>query len=164
MNPIDALSRAGGYVAALLMVLAGGMLTFEVIARYFFVRPTIWAAELSQLCLVWGVLLGMAWVLAERRHIVVNAVTNLLPPRGRQVAAALSLVAVIVFSGWLVVYGWGIFWDSFTRGRLTGTMLNLPRWTSEAPVPLGFAMLMAQAGLELWRLRLGPPPGAQGHE
>lgn len=164
MNPIDAASRAGGYLAAALMVLAGAMLTFEVTARYFFVRPTIWAAELSQLCLVWGVLLGMAWVLAEGRHITVNAVTALLPPRGRQAAAALALVAVIVFSGWLVVHGWHIFWDSFSRGRLTGTMLNLPRWTSEAPVPLGFALLMAQAARELWRLRLGPPGAAKGHE
>ncbi|MEM7489880.1 MAG: TRAP transporter small permease [Pseudomonadota bacterium] len=164
MNPIDTISRAGGYLAAALMVLAGAMLTFEVIARYFFVRPTIWAAELSQLCLVWGVLLGMAWVLGTRRHIAVNAVTALLPPRGRQVAAALSLVVVVLFSGWLVLYGWGIFWDSFTRGRLTGTMLNLPRWISEAPVPLGFAMLGAQALLELWRLRDGPPPAAGSPE
>ena len=164
MTPIDAISRAGGALAAVLMVLAGAMLTFEVAARYFFVRPTIWAAELSQLCLVWGVLLGMAWVLGMRRHITVNAATSLLPPRGRQGAEALALLVVILFSGWLAVYGWQIFWDSFARGRLTGTMLNLPRWTSEAPVPLGFAMLMAQAGQDLGRLRHGPPKAAEGHE
>ena len=164
MNPIDTLSRAGAMLGAALLIVAGGVLTFEVIARYFFIRPTIWAAELSQLCLVWGVLLGMAWVLAQRRHITVNAVTGLLPPRGRQIAAALSLLVVILFSGWLAVYGWEIFWDSYVRGRLTGTMLNLPRWTSEAPIPLGFAMLGAQATLELWRLRHGPPPADGAHE
>jgi TRAP-type C4-dicarboxylate transport system permease small subunit len=164
MNPIDAVSRAGAMLAAVLMVLAGAMLTFEVIARYFFIRPTIWAAELSQLCLIWGVLLGMAWVLGERRHITVNAVTALLPDRARQTAAILSLVVVIALSGWLVVYGWDIFYDSFARGRLTGTMLNLPRWTSEAPVPLGFAMLAAQAALEIWRLRRGAPGDARGRE
>lgn len=42
------------WAAAILFVLAGCMLTYEVIARYFFIRPTIWAAELSQLCLIWG--------------------------------------------------------------------------------------------------------------
>ncbi len=135
------------------MAATGAMLTYEVTARYFFVKPTIWAAELSQLCLIWGCLLAMAWVLNLRRHITVNAVTNLLPSTAQRFCVAVSLVAIIVFSVIVTIWGWDIFHDSFTRGRTTGSLLNLPIWINELSVPVGFALLTAQAVVELIGLR-----------
>lgn len=131
------------------MALTGAMLTFEVIARYFFIKPTIWAAELSQLCLIWGCLLSMAWLLNARRHITVNAVTALLPLAAQKVCVAAALVCVILFSGIVTVWGWDIFYDSFTRGRTTGSLLNLPTWVAELSVPLGFGLLTLQAAADL---------------
>ena len=49
------------------------MLPYEVIARYFFIRPTIWAAELSQLCLIWGSMLALAHVLGRGLRPEVDA-------------------------------------------------------------------------------------------
>ena len=65
MTFITAVSRFACVVAALLLAATGVMLTYEVIARYFFIRPTIWAAELTQLCLIWGCLLAMAHLLTR---------------------------------------------------------------------------------------------------
>ena len=76
MSFISRLSHLACMIGAVLMAATGAMLTYEVIARYFFIKPTIWAAELSQLCLVWGCLLAMAPLLTLRRHITVNAVTT----------------------------------------------------------------------------------------
>ena len=132
------------------------MLSYEVIARYFFTNPTRWAAELSQLCLIWGCLLAMAWVLSLRRHITVNAVTKLLPPKAQTICVALSLIILITFSVVVVVYGWEIFFDSFNRGRTTGSLLNLPTWIAELSVPVGFALLTAQALEELVHLSKKP--------
>jgi len=39
------------WLSAWLFCVAGFMLSYEVIARYFFLAPTSWAAELSQLSL-----------------------------------------------------------------------------------------------------------------
>jgi C4-dicarboxylate transporter DctQ subunit len=137
------------------MAATGVMLTYEVIARYFFVKPTIWAAELSQLCLIWGCFLAMPYLLAARRHITVNAVTNLLPRGVQKGCAALSLTVVILFSGIVAYWGWHIFYESFERGRTTGSLLDLPVWISELSVPVGFGMLALQGVVELLRL-----PGA----
>ena len=57
------------WVAAWLFVLSGIMLSYEVVARYFFLAPTKWAAELSQLCLIYGTLLSLCWLLQNRKHI-----------------------------------------------------------------------------------------------
>ncbi|MDD9715932.1 TRAP transporter small permease subunit [Dinoroseobacter sp. PD6] len=153
MSLITSLSRYACICGAVLMALTGVMLTYEVVARYFFIRPTIWAAELSQLCLIWGCLLAMAHLLTLRRHITVNAVTGLLPPGAQKVCAGIALVVVIVFSVIVTVYGFDIFYTSFERGRTTGSLLNLPVWISELSVPLGFGLLTLQAGVELIRLK-----------
>ena len=153
MNIITRISRIAGLIGACLMAATGAMLTYEVTARYFFIKPTIWAAELSQLCLIWGCLLAMAWVLSIRRHITVNAITNLLPPPMQTACVVFSLLVLIAFSGVATVYGWDIFYDSFERGRTTGSLLNLPSWIAELSVPVGFALLLAQAVAELAGLR-----------
>lgn len=149
MQLITTLSRLAGLTGAVLMALTGVMLTFEVVARYFFIKPTIWAAELSQLCLIWGCLLSMAWLLNARRHITVNAVTALLPRRAQKVCVAFALSCIIVFSGIVTIWGWDIFYDSFSRGRTTGSLLNLPTWVAELSVPLGFGLLTLQAITDL---------------
>lgn len=149
MSYITMISRWAGVLGACLLAATGAMLTYEVIARYFFVKPTTWAAELSQLCLIWGCLLAMAWVLSQRHHITVNAATNLLPATLQKICVAVSLIAVIAFSVIVMIWGWDIFHDSWVRGRTTGSLLNLPSWVAELSVPVGFALLTAQAFAEL---------------
>lgn len=142
-------------VAAVLFVLSGIMLSYEVIARYFFSSPTIWAAELSQLCLIWGSLLGMSWLLNQQRHIRVDAVAALLPARIRHALDVLAMLIVAVFSAMVAIWGFDIFFDSFERGRTTGSLLNLPAWIAELSVPVGFAMLFLQSLFEVDRARKG---------
>jgi len=128
------------------------MLTYEVAARYFFVRPTVWAAELSQLCLIWGSLLAMAWAMRARKHITIVAVTNQLPVRVRRCFELFSLGFVALFSVPVIWKGGEIALDSFVRGRSTGTMLDIPNWWSELAVPVGFGLLAVQIGVEVLRL------------
>lgn len=148
---IKALAR----LAAALFVTAGFMLTYEVIARYFFSAPTIWAAELSQLTLIWGTLLAMAWLLGARHHIAVDALVDLLSPEQRRFTEAFAMLCVAAFSAVVTWKGWEIFLDSFERGRTTGSMLDLPTWVSELAVPVGFALLFLQALLEAYRSLTG---------
>ena len=155
MNAFTRLTTLLAWVAAALFVASGAMLTYEVVARYFFTRPTIWAAELSQLCLIWGSLIAMAWALAARRHIRVTAVTSLLDRKGQIAFDLFAMLAVALFSGVVVWKGWAIFFDSFERGRTTGSLLNLPSWIAELAVPFGFALLFVQALIEVMRLARG---------
>ncbi|RMD48670.1 MAG: TRAP transporter small permease [Alphaproteobacteria bacterium] len=141
---VTALAR----IAAAAFVAAGLMLTYDVLARYFLVRPTIWAAELSQACLIWGTLIAAPWCLRERHHIRITAAVELMPPGARRAAEVLSMLAVALFAAVVLIYGWDIFWDSFRRGRTTGSMLDLPVWIVELAVPFGMAVLLVQALIE----------------
>ncbi|AUG55959.1 TRAP transporter small permease [Thalassospira marina] len=152
------------WIGALLFVAAGLMLSWEVVARYFFVRPTIWAAELSQLCLIWGSLIGMPWALATRRHIAVDAITRLCSPTMQRVLEILAMAVVGIFSIVVAWKGFGIFFESLERGRTTGSMLDLPTWISELPVFVGFALLAIQSLIEIIRVVMGREIPQGAHE
>jgi len=139
-------------IAAALFVATGGMITYEVVARYFFTKPTIWAAELSQLCLIWGTVLALSWALEKRRHIAVDAIFNLLPLLARRITEMVAMGIIAVFSAVATVEGWKIFFDSFERGRTTGSLLDLPAWVAELSIPVGFAVLFVQCFLEMHKI------------
>ncbi|WP_305986628.1 TRAP transporter small permease [Roseibium sp. MMSF_3544] len=149
MKAFHAVLQALAGVAALLFVLAGCMLTYEVSARYLFIAPTIWAAELSQLCLIWGSMIGMPWLLKTNQHIAVDAVTERLGDAARRACRVLAMAAIALFSAIVTWKGGEIFYDSFERGRTTGSMLDLPTWVSELAIPFGFSLLFVQALIEL---------------
>ena len=162
MAAISRLNLIFAWLAAILFTAAGAMLTWEVAARYFFVRPTIWAAELSQLCLIWGTLLAMPWALEKRRHIAVDALVARLPQRMRTILDGIVMLLTAAFSAMVLWKGTEIFWDSFERGRGSGTMLGLPAWVPELAVPVGFALLLVQALAEAARSFGGRDPDGGG--
>ena len=149
------------WLAAVLYGIAGIMLTYEVGARYLFIAPTSWAAELSQLTLIYGTLLAMPWALQHRRHIQINAIINKLSDINQRRIGIIMMITLIVFSLYVVIYGFDIFFDSFQRGRTTGSLLDLPAWIAELPVPFCFLMLIIQAVFEIKKMVSGitPPSG-----
>jgi TRAP-type C4-dicarboxylate transport system permease small subunit len=97
ISKFERLMTLFAWIAAWLFVLSGLMLSFEVIARYFFLSPTKWAAEFSQLCLIYGTLLAMPWLLRHRRNIQINAITAKLPDRVQRVTAVVTICVLIAF-------------------------------------------------------------------
>ena len=80
------------------------------------------------------------------------------------VQVLVTMVILIVFCVYVTAYGWTIFADSFERGRTTGSLLDLPSWIAELPVPVFFGVLGLQALIEIWKLLNGHPIPKGGHE
>lgn len=159
---IDRLSELCGRLAAVLFVAIGGMITYEVIARYVFISPTIWAEELSRFVQIWATYLGAAYVLRHRHLIAIDLLTGRLGPRARRLAELAGLLVVAVFCAVAIVYGMAIVVESVRLGRATATMLTVPQWMTESAIPLGFALLLVQCVAEILRAIRGGPSGADG--
>lgn len=155
MGIVDRLSDGFGRLAAWLFLATGAMITYEVVARYVFNAPTIWAAEVSQLFLLWGTFLAMARPLHRGEHIRITVLTGLLGQAPRRALEIASLGFVACFAAAIAWYGFDIAFDSYVKSRSTGTMLNIPNWWSEAMIPAGFALLVAQSLVEIARLARG---------
>ncbi len=149
---VDRLSELFGRVAAWLFFVIGGMIVFEVVARYVFLSPTIWAEELSRFAQIWATYLAAAYVLKNRHLIRIDIAARKLGPRFRIVSELLTLGVIIAFCAVAIVYGTEIMVDSIVQGRATPTMLSVPMWLTEIAIPLGAALLMIQAIAEAIRL------------
>ena len=67
------------------LILAGVALNFaNVVGRYVFWKPIIWAEEILVFIMVWCVMLGATLVTWENQHLRMDAVYHLAPPRLRR--------------------------------------------------------------------------------
>jgi TRAP-type C4-dicarboxylate transport system permease small subunit len=159
---IDRLNEAFGWIAAAAFVAVGAMITYEVVMRYVFLAPTIWAEEMSRFLQIWATYLAAATVLRHRQLIAITVIVERLGPRGRKLAEAFALVWILLFCIVAVWYGLDIMLDSIRVGRATSTMLAVPQWMTELAIPLGFTLLALQALAELIRLPKSAPPPLGG--
>lgn len=160
---IDRMSDGLAQLCGWAYFVIGLMLGFEVVARYFFNAPTIWAEELSRLFFVFATLLAAPALLRDNQHIRVTALTALLGETGQRMSQLVSLGFVFVLSAALFWYGLDAPLNSFERGRVSGTMLNLPAWWAQSAVPLAFFLLALQSALEFVRCIMGAPLPLEAH-
>jgi TRAP-type C4-dicarboxylate transport system permease small subunit len=137
-----------GRVAAWVFVVIGGMIAWEVVARYVFNAPTIWAEELARFGQIWAVYLAAACVLRRRRLIAIGLVVDRLPAGWRRAADLFALALIAGFALLVLIWGADIAWDSFRRGRGSASMLDVPVWLTEIAVPLGALLLLLQCWVE----------------
>ena len=157
---IDRLSDFFGRVAAWMFFAIGAMITYEVVVRYVFVAPTIWAEEMSQFFQIWATYMAAAFVLRHRHLIVIEFFLVRLAPGWRRISDGVSLVVIAVFSLVAIWYGMDILLDSIAQERRTSTMLGVPKWMTESAIPFGFSILFAQCVVEFARLFTRPDDAA----
>lgn len=149
---IDRVGVACSRLAGWLFFAIGIMITYEVVARYVFNAPTIWAEEMSRFFQVWAVYLGAAYVLRYRYLIRITLLTDRIGPLGRRIAEAFSLTVIGAFCVVAIVWGIEIVAESVRFSRTTSTMLDVPQWMTELAIPFGCGLLLLQCIAQLVRL------------
>jgi len=138
------LSDTLAVVSAWLFFAVGAMIVYEVVARYIFTAPTIWAEEMSRFFQLWAVYIAAAAVLKSGDMIRITIVTERLPAAWKRLAEALQYVVIAGFSVVAIWYGIAIVADSVALDRNTSTMLSVPQWMTEIVIPVGFALLLVE--------------------
>jgi C4-dicarboxylate transporter DctQ subunit len=149
---VDRLSDFLGKVAAWMFFAVGAMITYDVVARYVFVSPTIWAEEMSRFFQIWATYLAAAYVLRHRDLITIDVVLDRLGRRPRRLAQLCALAIIIAFCLEAIFYGTQSMLESIRLKRATATMLAVPLWMTELAIPTGFGALLLQAFVEFGRL------------
>ena len=149
MGTANRLGELCGRTAAWAFVGVGAVLAYEVVMRYVFGAPTIWAEEVARMIQIWASYLAAGMLLAQRRMIRVSAVTNRLPPGAKRWAEGFSLLWIAGFCLVAMWYGAEGAIESMRIGRASATMLGLPQWATEIAIPVGFGLLLIQAVIQL---------------
>lgn len=154
MGFIDRISDWCGRLSGWLFFIIAVIVTYEVVARYVFHAPTIWAEELSLFGQIWATYLGASYVLRHRDLIKIDILSNYFGAKFNLFSELLSLVVIAVFSIVTVFYSLGIVIDSIALNRSSATMLSLPLWLTESAIPIGFTLLTLQCVSEFFKVLL----------
>lgn len=152
---LDKISSICARLSAWLFFIIGGIIVFEVVARYVFLSPTVWGEEMSRFLQIWATYLAAAYVLHKRKLIAIDVVVNRMPPRVQKILDSCALLVILVFCLVACVYGIEIAAESIRVGRATSTMLAVPSWMTEIAIPIGFGLMFIQALAELFRTITG---------
>jgi C4-dicarboxylate transporter, DctQ subunit len=146
----EALLTSLGHLVALLTAVMTLAVVYEVVARYFFGRPTIWATDLTEYTLLYVTFLGAAWVLRDGSHIQVELLIDRLGPRPR---LALSTIISLVAGGVVAVLMWKgaeVTWEAYVKGQAMLNPWRVSRWLLMLPIALGSLLLTIEFLRQAW--------------
>lgn len=160
---VDGLSDVIGRIAAWSFLGVALIIAYEVAMRYLFLRPTTWVAEIAQNVQVFAVFLAAAYVLRHREMITIELLMRDHTTIRRRLAESFAIVMLMIFALPTIWYGFWMWHRVTLAGHTSGTILNLPRWLTDLPIWLGFALLALQGLIELWRIWFVGIPPAREH-
>ena len=149
----DAVSRGLGWVAMALLTVLIAVIVYEVVARYAFAAPTIWAGDMGYMLSGSAFLLSIAVTLQRRGHVRIDFLSARLPARAREtVYAAFYVVAFLPLMGLLAWVAVEQAWRAYDTGRVvTGGFWAPQVWPFWSALALGLVAFWLQVLAEAVR-------------
>jgi TRAP-type C4-dicarboxylate transport system permease small subunit len=139
------------------LILAGVALNFaNVVGRYVFLAPIIWAEEVLVFIMIWCVMLGATLVTWDDQHLRMDAVHHLTPPRVRR---WLDLITTLAFVGagiFVLAQSVRVLLLAARTGQRS-VVADLPMVIPFAAIPLSFAIIVGMLVARFRRFADGPP-------
>lgn len=126
---------------------------YEVIARYAFNAPTIWAYDISYMIYGAHFMMGAAYLLYVRGYVRIDVFHRLLPPRWKGGVDA-CLFVLFFFPVMIVLLVYGIDYASFSWAmgeRSVAGAWRPPLYPLKTVLPVAVFLLMLQGVAEFIR-------------
>jgi TRAP-type mannitol/chloroaromatic compound transport system permease small subunit len=157
---VDGVNDWVGWLLGFQILLVVGVVVWEVVARYVFNAPTLWANETMVYVTAVAYLLGGGYALLHRRHVVVDVVYARFPTSVRARLDVATFFFFALYLGAMMWAGWLFAWDSMKLGETSGTPWNPPIWPVKLAIPLAAVLVLLQGVTSVtrqFRERQGAP-------
>jgi TRAP-type mannitol/chloroaromatic compound transport system permease small subunit len=141
---IDRVNDQVGKIVSFLVIFMIGVMVYEVVARYIFDSPTIWAYETATFILGTYAILGGAYVLRHQAHVNMDIVYGRLSVRKRAILDLITsgffflLCVVLLWKG--IDYGW----RSVQLSETTTSTFAPPVYPIKMMIPVGAFLILMQ--------------------
>lgn len=146
---IDKISDVIGISVSVLLPAMALVLTYEVVARYVFERPTIWAFETSVFMFGYCGLLSGAHILKCKEHINVDVLYNRLSVRWKSLLNVITGLLFFFFIILVIIYGWKATSVALHYSERSPSEWGPPVAHFKLMIPVGGFLLLLQ-GLADW--------------
>ena len=135
------LGRWGGVLGEAAMAFMVVSIVYDVIMRYVFLSPTIWALEVNTFLLVFLSVVPAADVLTAGTQIQITFLTDRLPPCVRDRLSPLGHAAGVLFCGVITWKGLAMAYTAWEHNDRMSTTLGTPLVIPYLFLPVGFGLL-----------------------
>ena len=98
---LDKITSYSSVVIFIAMVL---MVTYQVIARYFFKSPSSVTEVLTRYCFVWLIIISATYMFGQREHINISVIKDKLPKTPKMIVSIIIELVTICFAGLVMVF------------------------------------------------------------
>lgn len=150
-DALDPIAVWSGRITAWLIVPMVLSLAYEVVARYVFDAPTLWAYDMTFMLYGAFFMLGAAYTLQRKGHIRTDSLyAGWSARRQGAVDAVCYLVMFMPFVAVFLWFGWSYFVKAFETGERFVSSPWMPiTWPFKAVMPLAGLLLAIQGVSEL---------------
>ena len=139
----DNVSLFFGRVAMMLVLLLVSVMFYEVVLRYIFEKPTLWANELSLWMAGFIFLLAGLYAMQQRSHIRIYLLYDLMPRWAQKVSDTVSVLLIWAFTVSMVWGGFNEAHAKFLRWETFGTAFDPPIPATMKPMVLLVILLVS---------------------
>lgn len=133
----------------------------NVVGRYVFLHPFVWAEEVMQFLNIWVVMLGAAVITRNGTHLRMDAVYNLASPSVRRVLDTLTNLLALAVLLYVIVQSLQMIRMLAATGQRS-VIARVPMNLMYAAIPVGFGCAIFFLLLWLWSFFRGRPGAASG--
>ena len=126
--------------AGAMLVLSVGINFANIIGRYFLSVSLSWAEEAMLFLMIGCVFLGASPVGWAGRHIRMDVVVSLLPPRARRAFESVSDLVTIATCVALAIFAWPVMTMLAELDQRSETA-NIPMVIPQSALPIGFLLM-----------------------
>lgn len=125
------------FAVGAIMIVAVALNFANVVARYLFFSPFIWAEETLQFLNVWAVLLGAAVVTRRDLHLKMDALYSAVPARVRRGFDAVGAALAVIVGFYVTAQSFDMIRMLSTTGQRS-VIARVPMDLMYLAIPLGF--------------------------
>jgi len=141
---VDMVNEWAGRITAWLIIPLLLIVTYDVIMRYIFNLPTVWAWDINVQLLGASVALGGGYTLLHRGHIGVDVLVDGLPRKKRAWVDLATSIFFFIGVGVLLWQGVRGAWSSVQTREVDFTFFAPPVYPLKVLISIGFLLLFLQ--------------------
>jgi C4-dicarboxylate transporter DctQ subunit len=149
-NVFDKILIGTGYTSGVIVVVMMLSVSFNVVMRYFFNKPTLWSNDFAGYMQYAAVLVGAAYVLMVKRHTRIDIVVQRLRPRAQVILHIVTWCIALVACAIFLWKGVQATWDAYQRNDILFRAVEVPLAPLYAFIPFSFLLLCIQFCREIY--------------
>jgi TRAP-type mannitol/chloroaromatic compound transport system permease small subunit len=143
-NSIDTVTDKISRPSSLLVIVMMAVTTMEVVGRYVFNHPTVWAWPTNRQLFGLFILVAGSYTMSKREHIRIEILYDHFPARLRFIAKIFSFAAFVFFMAVLVWQTAWMGWNSLMSGELLAGAFRIPLYPFKLLIPIGAFLFLLQ--------------------